>query len=291
MNSSEIVAAFRSSIGDKTRPYLWDDSLVFSYLDDAQDRFCRETDGLADARTPEVSRLAVTPGQDWISLHPKLLNIRRATRSDTGREIRVLTAEQAQAFGVTFLPTVTGIPSVLVLGLEENSARLAPMPHSVNRTTLTTTAIAAINTRVLTFASTQGTHIGQSASSLVAGIPANTVVDALTATTITLSAPLTVALPASTAVNFDLTLNLSTYRRPLVAITDEGDQELEIDSQHHLYLLHWMKYHALNKQDTEVYNAEAAEIEQSKFLAYCGKVKAEQARKRRAFGTIVYGGL
>ena len=65
---------------------------------------------------------------------------------------------------------------------------------------LTTTATAAINTNVLTFASASAAAVGDSVSG--AGIPAGTTVREKSATTVTLSIVLTAAIASSTDVYF-----------------------------------------------------------------------------------------
>ena len=65
---------------------------------------------------------------------------------------------------------------------------------------LTTTATAAINTNVLTFASASAAAVGDSVSG--AGIPAGTTVREKSATTVTLSNVLTAAIASSTDVYF-----------------------------------------------------------------------------------------
>jgi hypothetical protein len=86
-----------------------------------------------------------------------------------------------------------------------------------------------------------------------------------------------------------LTLELSVFRLPLTKIADTD--VLEIDEEHHVHLLHWVKHRAYLKQDSEAFDRlNAAECE-TKFLAYCAEVKTEQRRKRHKARTISYAGL
>jgi hypothetical protein len=91
--------------------------------------------------------------------------------------------------------------------------------------------------------------------------------------------------------NETVTLNLQVYRLPLEAITDAGEQVLEIDLQHHQHLLLWMKHRAYDKQDVETYDRTKSGEFETRFDAYCFKVKQEQARARRVHGNVAYGGL
>lgn len=218
MNSTDLLTAFRREMNDRTEPYLWPDEEVFGFIDQAQQMFCRRTDGIADARSP-VTALSVVPNTDWYSLDLSVLQVRQATRADDGRSLELLTAELARKRGVRFLPTLVGEAKTVVTGLEPHAVRISPMPNET------------------------------------------------------------------------VTLNLSIYRLPLVAITDAGDQALEIEPHHHIHLLLWMKHRAYDNQDAEVHDRRKSDEFEAKFYAYCESVKREQERARRAPGLVAYGGL
>ena len=89
----------------------------------------------------------------------------------------------------------------------------------------------------------------------------------------------------------DATVELRVFRLPLEPITDIGDQELEVDEQHHNALLLWMKHLAFSKQDAETFDRGKADECERRFRAYCHAALKEQERARRNSGTVVYGGL
>lgn len=78
-------------------------------------------------------------------------------------------------------------------------------------------------------------------------------------------------------------IRLFVYRRPLNAV-EGASSELEIDDQHHLNLLNWVKYKALSKQDAETFDgAKAAMFRQafSDWIVQAGNEKrAREDRKR-----------
>lgn len=128
MNSTELLTLFRAEMSDEATPYLWSDALAFGYMDDAQKRFCRKTDGIADARTASVTQLSIVPGTDWYNTHASIRLVRSATRADTGRPVKLYTAEQARRACIVFDGSegpVTG----LVLGLEPRVARTTKVPN------------------------------------------------------------------------------------------------------------------------------------------------------------------
>lgn len=218
MNSTEILDTFREEMNDLVSPYLWSDALLYRYLNEAQEMFCRKTEGIEDSSTESICRLAVTAGEDWYPISRKILKVREAINVATGRPVDLMNMEKASVKGVLF----NGYPGPLklfVTGLEKHKLRAWPLP------------------------------------------------------------------------NQDVNVELRVFRLPLEAITDDGDQELEIDEQHHLSLLLWMKHRAYNREDAETFDRRKSDEYEARFLAYCAEARKEQERARRATGTVVYGGI
>lgn len=90
--------------------------------------------------------------------------------------------------------------------------------------------------------------------------------------------------------NADTTVELRVFRLPLENITGE-DQDFEIDEQHHLALLLWMKHRAYGVEDADVFDRFKSEEYEQKFRAYCAAARVEQERARRTVGTVTYGGI
>lgn len=88
----------------------------------------------------------------------------------------------------------------------------------------------------------------------------------------------------------DDVINLVTYRLPLVDIIQDG-QTLEIASQHHIYLLHWMKYRAYSKHDAEIFDSEKASDFENRFIGYCNQARIETETRKHKHRTVQYGGL
>ena len=88
--------------------------------------------------------------------------------------------------------------------------------------------------------------------------------------------------------NAAMTLELRTFRMP--SDVGAGD-DLEIDPQHHRYLLHWVKHLAYDVQDSQTYDKQASDKYRAKWEAYCSKSKLDQSRARRPVSTVTYGGI
>lgn len=130
MTSGELLALFRSEMMDLETPYLWSDTEIYSYIDDAQKMFCRETDGIADATTNEVVEISVVEGSDWVSTHPSILKIRGLTRADTGRSVEVVNHEDLPVRG-WFFDGTAGPVRGLVIGMENHKARVYPVSTEI----------------------------------------------------------------------------------------------------------------------------------------------------------------
>ena len=81
---------------------------------------------------------------------------------------------------------------------------------------------------------------------------------------------------------------LTVFRLPLRTITT-AKTPLEIAEQHHRSLLLWMKHLAYSRQDSDTYDARAADKNEGAFRAYCAHAKAEQDRARSKVRVVRYG--
>lgn len=212
MDTTQLRNTFRAEFFDAVEPYLVSDALVYAYIDEAQKKFCRLTEGIEDGRS---FSLAVAPGTEWYALDKSILKLRKAVDTATGRPVEVVAQEKADAYGVRF----DGRPGVLkafVSGIEKGMLRAWPMPQT------------------------------------------------------------------------NVTVALETFR---LSLTVEKGDELEIDEQHHLPLLMWVKHKAYGIHDSEVYDARKSAEYETEFVAYCAEAKKEQTRARHSAGSVVYGGL
>ena len=125
MTNTELLAIFREEVSDLAVSYLWSDTLVYGYIDEAQKQFCRDTYGIEDARTHKVSIVAAT---EWYALSPKVLKVRAAVDSVTGADISLIAAERMTGLGMRF-DTRAGPLRALITGLEKGKLRAWPVPN------------------------------------------------------------------------------------------------------------------------------------------------------------------
>ena len=124
MNTTELLGVFRQEVFDLELPYLWSDALVYSYIDDAQKQFCRDTNGILDSRS---FKLKVVPGTEWYKTDPKILKLRDAVDPATGNLVPIIAVEKMRDNHMRFDGTVAPLKA-LVAGLEENTLRAWPVP-------------------------------------------------------------------------------------------------------------------------------------------------------------------
>ena len=213
MNTTELLAQFRSEVFDTAAPYLWSDALIYTYIDDAQKQFCRLTYGIEDARSFKISIKA--DGTEWYAIDPMILKIRDAVSQTTGDNVPLIAAEKMAQHGLKF-DGRQGPLRALITGLEKGYVRAHPKP------------------------------------------------------------------------NFSTVVELRVFR--LSADVVAGD-DLEVDPQHHINLLDWVKKRAYSIPDTDTYDPQKAAKHEGAFTAYCAAAKVEQSRVRRPVSTVAYGGI
>lgn len=120
MTSTELLAIFRDEVSDQALPYLWSDSIVYGYIDEAQKQFCRDTWGIEDARSFKVKTV---PGTEWYKFDQRILRLLGATL--LGDVIPITTVEENPEIK---FDGRTGMPLALVKGMQKNYLRAWPIP-------------------------------------------------------------------------------------------------------------------------------------------------------------------
>lgn len=213
MNTTELLAIGRAELYDTVAPYLWSDTLLYTYIDDAQKQFCRDTYGIEDARGFKIT--IKSDGTEWYAIDPMILKLRSAINAADGGDIPLIAMEKMGEHGLRF-DGRQGPLRALITGMEKGYVRAHPVPNTAS------------------------------------------------------------------------VVNLNTFRLP--ADVASGD-DFEIDPQHVLNLLYWVKYRAYMVQDAETRDDKKSADNLAKWTAYCAKAKVEQSRVRRPVSTVTYGGL
>lgn len=136
MTTEDLFDLFRSEMSDTVEPYLWSNNEVLSYIDDAQKMLCRLTEGIEDARTPDIVEIDVVPATEWYPLSPLVLKIRDAVRSDNGHSVTLINQERMRERCAYFDGRV-GPLNMLVQGMDKHALRAWPVPNETVTVNLT----------------------------------------------------------------------------------------------------------------------------------------------------------
>lgn len=212
MDTTELLTLFRAEMRDQEQPYLFADEMVYAYINAAQVEFCRLTEGVEDGRS---FKLDIIPGTEWYPLNKRVLKLRKAYFTATGRPVDIVNQERAEQGGIRF-DGRPGPLKALVAGIEKGTLRAWPLPNEAAE------------------------------------------------------------------------VALDVFRLP--EPVGEGDS-LEVDEQHHMALLLWVKRLAYDTHDAEIFDRRKADDYELKFRDYCARARIEQSRARRQVGSTQYGGL
>ncbi len=89
MTSDDLYALFRSDVQDVELPYLWSDTEVWGYMNDAYRMFVRLTGGIADT-TSALTQLTLVPGTATTKVSPLILRFRSAYLLSDGTELAII---------------------------------------------------------------------------------------------------------------------------------------------------------------------------------------------------------
>lgn len=87
------------------------------------------------------------------------------------------------------------------------------------------------------------------------------------------------------------TAQLIIYRMPLNRITWFDQALTDVEEDHHIHLLKWMRHLAYEKQDAETFDKVKSEEQEGKFRVYCAEVVAENERRKHKPRIVQYGGI
>lgn len=89
----------------------------------------------------------------------------------------------------------------------------------------------------------------------------------------------------------DDTIQMSIYRIPLDTVLTGESELTDVDDEHHVHFLPWMKYHAYRKQDIDTFNMDKSDKFAAEFRDYCAFVNREWERMKHKTRVVEYGGL
>lgn len=131
MNSTTLLEYWRTQVTDTLRPYLWSDDEAFVFMNEARNQFCRLTEGIPDASTPEVVEVPITTGEITAKTHESILTFRLAVLDSTGVPLDIKNHTE-----ITKWSNTEGSVTTMIVGLERNLVRWDKTPMVDDSVTL-----------------------------------------------------------------------------------------------------------------------------------------------------------
>jgi hypothetical protein len=125
MQLLDLIALFRSEADDLSEPYLWPDSDLRDYANDAQNEACRRARLLVDGNNTDVVGYEIMAGQSVVVLDPRVLFVRRA-RFDGKAPLRRMTMQDMDALNPLWENAPPGTPRCYITDFETGSLLLWP---------------------------------------------------------------------------------------------------------------------------------------------------------------------
>lgn len=124
MTPAELLSEFRRTTFDNVAPYLWSNSEVYGYIDQAHVEFARlGLGGIRDSRS-ELTTVTASAGEDFLVLSPKILKLVSARRADSDEPVDVVGAGHPDALR----KRGTGRLYALVTGEDDGGVRPVNVP-------------------------------------------------------------------------------------------------------------------------------------------------------------------
>ncbi len=124
--AQDLVSLFRAVVDDTVAPFLWSDTEVLSYIDEAQTAFARGTEIFFDSTTPGLTKVPVAPKTPFVAIDPIIIRIRRAKLSSQAHSLKIQNTTQIDS--AWNWEEAVGSPYVLILDDTRSFGRLIPMP-------------------------------------------------------------------------------------------------------------------------------------------------------------------
>jgi hypothetical protein len=144
MTPIEFKAYCREQLRDQEKPYLWSDTALWAWINDAQDMFTRLTGGLRDSSSA-LCELAIVADEPWVPVSDRILFVRDARLASSGKSLSIVNYEDllyrqtgvvedyGQRVGISTADLeLTGAVTQVVVGMEEDKLRLVRIPTAAD---------------------------------------------------------------------------------------------------------------------------------------------------------------
>ncbi len=135
MIAGELYDLFRSDVVDVELPYLWSDTEIYAYMDDAYKMFVRLTGGISD-NTSDITQVPIVTGEATAELDYRILKHRAAKLKSNNRPIDLVNLQDgpvapASDYGAIWQAGTDNMPGpvrFMVIGEQDDTARWVQVP-------------------------------------------------------------------------------------------------------------------------------------------------------------------
>lgn len=135
MIAGDLYDLFRSDVVDTSLPYLWSDTEVYAYMDDAYKMFVRLFGGIAD-NTSEITQIPIVAGEAVAELDYRILKHRGVKLQSNNRPIDLINLQDepvmpASDYGAIWQAGTDDKPGpvrFMVIGEQDDSCRWVQVP-------------------------------------------------------------------------------------------------------------------------------------------------------------------
>jgi hypothetical protein len=125
MTGEELIEYIRQDVlRDRAEPYLWSDTLILRYLNEAQNLMARKTYCLTDSTSPDIASFVTAPGLAEYDLHSSVLHVLSARIVGQTKEL----VDRTYARHLNKDYSSAGFPSMYVLDMSQQVMVFYPTP-------------------------------------------------------------------------------------------------------------------------------------------------------------------
>lgn len=126
MNVAQLIQQLRYDLDDTVAPYLWSDTELLNYLNEAEREACRRAKLLKDSQTTAICRITLSDEDDLIALDSRVLHVLRARISDQDDPLTKMRRDQLDACRPGWETETSGTPEYWLMDTDTGYIRLVP---------------------------------------------------------------------------------------------------------------------------------------------------------------------
>lgn len=137
MTLGELIDLFRTTVLDLRAPFLWEDSEIIEFANDAHMEAARRARLLTDARTPEICRVTISASSPWVTIDKRIIFTRRVLVAGQTKPLTKMLQWEMDQQRPGWESAAASMPLVYIPNLSANALRLYPPSSAATTAQLT----------------------------------------------------------------------------------------------------------------------------------------------------------